>query len=202
VSTSNDQPPSAPPAPPASAGRLHSIVRLQPNTSGWSRRLSVTAHWITARLARPRVRLCLIGLLLLVLAALGVTTSVWTLPVVIVGIVMVVIAWIGSRLDGRFAVEWGETGTQLEFRARIRAPEAAQHALVAAPIPAARPPAVRIPQVGLSAGDVIEGQGRTVEIDVAELKALIAAAEAEDPARAPGQAPAASPSDRQRRPAA
>ena len=202
MSTSNDQPPSAPPAPPAPAGKLHSIVRLQPDTSRWSRRLSAAGRWITARLARPRVRLCLIGVLLLVLAALGVTTSVWTLPVVIVGIVMLVIAWIGSRLDGRFAVEWGETGTQLEFRARIRAPEPAQHTLVAPAIPAARPPAVRIPQVGLSDGDVIEGQGRTIEIDVAELKALIAAAEADDPARAPGPASAATPSDRQHRPAA
>ena len=200
MSTPNDQSPGEPPAPTASAGRLHAIARLQPDGAGSSGRLSVIGHWITARLARPRVRLCLIGLLLLVLAALRVTTSVWTMPVVIVGIVMVVIAWIGSRLEGRFAVEWGETGTQVEFRARIKAPEPAQPVLVAAPV-AVRPPAVRIPQVGLADGDVIEGQGRTVEINVAELKAFIAAAEADEPGRSADRAPGASPSDHLHRPA-
>ena len=34
---------------------------------------------------------------------------------------MVAVAWIGHRLEGRFAVEWGETGTQLAFKATIKA---------------------------------------------------------------------------------
>ena len=91
---------------------------------------------------------------------------------------MVLVAWIGARLDGRFAVEWGETGTQVEFRAQIKAPPPAQPA----PSPSlAGKAAVPVPTLAqLDDPDVIEGEGHTVEIDVAELKALIASAEARE----------------------
>ena len=136
--------------------------------------------WIGRQVGRPRTRLAVIGVLLLVVAVLGIVSSVWTLPLVIIGAVMVLVAWIGARLDGRFAVEWGETGTQLEFRAQIKAPPPARAALAPAPTPAAAA-AVRVPTLAqLNDPDVIEGEGHTVEIDVAELKALIASAEARE----------------------
>ena len=115
------------------------------------------------------MRLCVVGLVLLLLGALVFTSSMWTLPLIIVGAVMVLIAWIGSRLDGRFAVEWGEAGTQLELRAQIKAPKPERPAL-ARTVPVAS---------GFEPEDaeVVEGEAHTVEIDVAELKALIAAAE-------------------------
>jgi hypothetical protein len=122
-------------------------------------------------LMRPRVRLTITGIVLLLIGGLLVTSSVWTLPLVIGGALMVAIAWIGRRLDGRFAVEWGETGTQLEFRAQIKA---------APPTPSeltATYSASRGMLPSPEHADVIEGEAHTVEIDVAELKALIAAAE-------------------------
>jgi hypothetical protein len=126
-------------------------------------------EWVS----QPRVRLALVGVLLLLIGGLVMASSVWTLPFVVVGALMVVVAWIGRRLDGRFAIEWGEAGTQFEFRARIRAPQPTPP-LLAAPSSAADPP----PRRDESERDaVIDGQAHTVEIEVAELEALIAAVE-------------------------
>ena len=156
--------------------------------------------WIGRHLARPRIRLAVIGVVLLVIAVLGITSSVWTLPLVIIGAAMVLIAWIGSRLEGRFAVEWGETGTQLEFRAQIKAPAGSRpRAAPGAAAPARRGPAVRVPTLTQidESENVIESEGHTVEIDVAELKALISAAEAKE-ARAADAATAAPGADHRR----
>ncbi|HEX4009483.1 MAG TPA: hypothetical protein VHX62_05725 [Solirubrobacteraceae bacterium] len=142
----------------------------------WRAELRLGAGAAHAWLMRPRVRLTLVGVLLLVTGALVLTNSVWTLPLVIVGAMMVGTAWIGHRLEGRFAVEWGETGTQLAFRATIKA---AQRNAGAVPALGEGPA-----DATATAGDVIEGEAHTVEIDVAELTALIAAAEAADGADA------------------
>ena len=175
----SDQPPSKP------ASGLHAISSWRPDTAAWREHTAAAGRWLTGQLRRPRTRLGVIGAILLLLALLGITTSMWTLPAVIVGAAMVLIAWIGSRLEGRFAVAWGEHGTELEFRAEIRAPEAP-----ARPQPAATE--VTAPRLAtlakLEDRGVIEGEAHTVEIDVAELKALIVAAEA---AEADGQRPAA-----------
>ncbi len=98
--------------------------------------------------------------------------SVWTFPLVIVGALMVAIAWIGHRLEGRFAVEWGQTGTQLAFRATIKAADRGHDA--------AMPAAVQ----------TIDGEAHTVELDLAELKALIAAVESTQAGLVPTDAPA------------
>ena len=136
-----------------------------------------TGQWV----ARPRVRLSLTGVLLLLFGGLFVTNSVWTLPLVVVGALMVVVAWIGHRLEGRFAIEWGETGTELAFRATIKtagtAHDAGGEALAAPQTPS---PALESP-AGLDDEGVIDGEAHTVEIDVSELRALIAAVEAAGP---------------------
>jgi hypothetical protein len=136
------------------------------------------AEW----LARPRVRVTVIGALLLLIGGLMMTNSVWTLPLVLVGALMIVIAWIGRRLDGRFAVDWGEAGTQLEFRAEIKAarlsPAPVRPARTSSPAPRHGDEAAR--------SDVVDGKAHTVEIDVADLRALIAAAD--DAERAEGEA--------------
>lgn len=133
-----------------------------------------TYQWVR----RPRVRLTLTGTLLLVIGALIISNSVWTLPLVIGGALMVAIAWIGHRLDGRLVVEWGEAGTELAFRATVKA---------AHPVPEAGPRISSEPQrlslehrSAPEPTQVIDGEAHTVEVDVAELKALIAAAEAHD----------------------
>lgn len=136
-------------------------------------------------LARPRVRLALAGLALLAIGALVLSSSVWTLPLVIAGVLMVITAWIGHRLEGRLALQWGQNGARLDFRATVKpaheVPVKPAHEASAAVTPDAA-------AVSLSSGeqdaDVIEGEAHTIEIDVAELKALIASAEAAEAPRA------------------
>ena len=169
-------PPSDPPAEPAAPPGGPSAGSHP--ARGWPERVqhfaSYTGQWAT----RPRVRLALIGGLLLLSGGIFVTNSVWTLPVVVVGALMVVVAWIGHRLEGRFAVEWGETGTEFAFRATIKSAASASDDEPA--LPAGETPAGGLEA---SAGDeIIEGEAHTVEIDVAELKALIAAAQTAAPA--------------------
>jgi hypothetical protein len=145
----------------------------------WPERLAEIGSHSYAWLMRPRVRLSVIGVTLLLVGGLITTNSVWTLPLVVIGALMVSVAWIGHRLEGRFAVEWGEAGTQLAFNATVKAPQAA--GLVASPEPAA---ALAAPALGPASEapapgpEVIEAEAHTVEINVGELKALIAAAEA------------------------
>jgi hypothetical protein len=139
--------------------------------------LSRTAAWVS----RPRVRLTLSGILLLLIGGLILTNSVWTLPLVIVGALMVAVAWVGHRLEGRFVVEWGKAGTELAFRATLKA----AHEIPVGQ-PETRPAAAQTSQPVPATDEVIEGEAHTVEIDVAELKALIAAAEAQERGEAPG----------------
>jgi hypothetical protein len=133
-----------------------------------------------AWLMRPRVRLTLAGGLLLLVGALIANNTMWTLPLVIVGALMVAVAWIGHRLEGRFAVEWGEAGTRLAFNTTIKPPQPTTDM----PALAAGPERTPAPELSRPAEDVIDGvidgEAHTVEINVSELKALIAAAEAAD----------------------
>jgi hypothetical protein len=152
-------------------------------SSQWPDRLPAAAASFYEWLSRPRVRLTVSGVILLLIGGLLTTNSVWTLPLVIAGALMVGIAWIGCRLDGRFVVEWGETGTQLEFRAKIRAAEAAPATLSQA-ASAVHEPAHR-PEPKPDDAGIIDGQAHTIEIEVAELEALIAAAETREAKLAP-----------------
>jgi hypothetical protein len=175
--------------------------------NAWHERLLSFAGWLGGYLRSPRTRLCVVGVILLLSGLLWITSSAWTLPLIVVGIVMVVIAWVGSRLDGRFAVEWGEGGTKLEFRAQIKPPPPVAHPVRLSPIPSAvpsAPPSQRRTQARseLDDGNVIEGEGHTVEIDVAELKTLIRAAEAREAAKDDDGERNAAPDTSQRRPAA
>ena len=140
----------------------------------WPEHVAAAASVVHAWLMRPRVRLCLIGATLLLVGALIMTNSVWTLPVVVIGALMVAVAWIGHRLEGHFAIEWGEAGTQLAFNATVKAPQRTTES------PALAAPAAVEPPEALGRAEVIEGEAHTVEIDVGELRALIAAAEAGD----------------------
>ncbi|MGH2856575.1 MAG: hypothetical protein ACRDMJ_03730 [Solirubrobacteraceae bacterium] len=157
-------------APPAGAPPAETAPAA-PIGTGTARRLgtgatvaaSAAAEWV----ARPRVRLSLTGMVLLAAGAL-LTNSVWTLPLVIAGALMVGVAWVGHRLEGRLSLEWGPAGAQLAFRATIRSPARA----------GARE---SLPAVAAQLdGQVIESDAHTVEIDVAELEALIAAADGGD----------------------
>lgn len=135
----------------------------------WPALASTAAEW----LSRPRSRTAVVGAALLLTGGVVADNSVWTLPLVIVGAVMIVVAWIGHRLGGSVGLEWGEHGAELTVRARIR--------------PAAETPPREIgaPKLPASTAEVIEGEAHTVEIDLDELKALIAAAELADSPQPP-----------------
>lgn len=168
-------------AEPTAAPALAAAPAATKTPPTWPRGMLAAAAAFYEWLGRPRVRLAGTGVLLLFVGGLVLTNSVWTLPLVLIGSVMVVIAWIGPRLDGRFAVEWGHAGTQLAFRAKIRAAEphrshllqssSTSHELVRTYPHAPDPPRP----------EIVDGHAETVEIDVAALKALIAAVERRDP---------------------
>jgi hypothetical protein len=144
----------------------------------WPERLAEAGAQLYAWLMRPRVRVSVIGVTLLLVGGLIMTNSVWTLPLVVAGALMVAVAWIGHRLEGHFAVEWGETGTQLAFNATVKPPQRTPEAPALESGSAAPAPLT-------TEESVIEGEAHTIEIDVGELKALIAAAEASESAADP-----------------
>jgi hypothetical protein len=135
---------------------------------------SQTGRWIAGVWSQPKIRLGIIGAVLLLLGAAVLPGSVWTLPLVILGAILLLVASVGSRLDGRLTLEWGERGTQLEFRAAVKPTQPRPH------------PGLRLAPVPPEAPEIIEGEAHTVEIDVDELKALIATAEADQARRSAG----------------
>jgi hypothetical protein len=147
----------------------------------WPARMKAATTLSYEFVMRPRVRLSVTGAILLLIGTLLATNSVWTLPLVIVGALMIVIAWIGHRLEGRFAVEWGEAGTQLALRATVKPARAMDEAPPrrGALDPPSPWPAQSQSQSPEKPGreQVIDGEAHTVEIDVTELKALIDAVE-------------------------
>jgi len=161
--------PAPPAAPPADSSR-------------WPDELLAVATSFYRWLSRPRVRLTLTGVILLLIGGPIMTNSVWTMPLVIVGALIVLIGWIGSRLDGRFAIEWGETGTQLEFRAKITAAPAARTPL--SPTSSSSHTLVRPTEPEPEDAQIIDGEAHTVEIEVAELETLIAAVQTTEAANA------------------
>jgi hypothetical protein len=199
VTAANDTP-SEGAAQPAASPAAATPAAAASSGPHWTELLTTSASSLHAWLLRPRVRLTLTGALLLLVGGLIATNTVWTLPLVIVGALMVAVAWIGHRLEGRFAVEWGEAGTQLAFNATIKAPQPTSDMPALGPASSAGAKPARPVELPRTADDVIDGQAHTVEINVAELKALIAAAEAAEaaetaePAEAAG-APAAAVRD-------
>jgi hypothetical protein len=151
------------------------VTAPAPPSQPWWEHVPALAELFHAWLCRPRVRLTVTGGTLLLLGGLVLTNSVWTLPLVLVGALMVAVAWIGHRLEGRFVVEWGEGGTQLAFRARIGPAHGPASALPRTSSSSQTPLGSELPEP--EPEHIIEGEAHTIEIEVAELEALIAAAE-------------------------
>jgi hypothetical protein len=155
-----------PPPPPAPSSDRPSEL---------PRHLKSSARWTGRQLLRPRVRTGLIGAVLIVVG-LAFVDGTWSTLLTVAGVVLLLVAYAGARMRGRFLVEWGENGTKLEFDAGVKpAPEPAAltKPTLNAPRTSAGPALAAAPQQQ----DAIEGEAHTVEIDVAELQALIAAAE-------------------------
>jgi hypothetical protein len=160
------------------AGEVNGSAPAVSSRRPWLDHIGTVTSRLGTGLSRPPVRLAATGVLLLLVAIVLVPSSVWTLPLVIVGALMVLVAWIGSRLRGHALVEWGETGARVDFHAAVASPRHRQASPPAQP----RPFIAAVPESD-DAG-VIEGEAHTVEIDLGELNALIAAAESEAPGAA------------------
>jgi hypothetical protein len=163
------------PGEPETAAKPELAPAPPSQTPPWWEHVPALGEAFYMWLLRPRVRLTVTGGILLMLGGLVLTNSVWTLPFVLVGALMVAVAWIGHRLEGRFEVEWGERGTQLAFRARIRPAQARASALPRTSSSSQTPLGSGAPEGERE--QIIEGEAHTIEIEVAELEALIAAAE-------------------------
>ncbi len=138
-----------------------------------------SARWAGNQLMRSRIRTLVVGVVLILIAILFVAHSFWTAPLVIVGIVMIVVAWVGSRLEGRFAIEWSEMGTGFEMHARFKSSNAPTSPTVLT-APEATGDGAGVGAIGHGADaedDVIEGEAHTMEIPAEELRALVAALE-------------------------
>lgn len=141
----------------------------EPRRSLWPARNASAARAVQQAFLRPKVRLTVLGCGLLLLAAFVVTGSAWTAPLAAVGILVLLVAWFGSRLNGRLLLEWGKAGATLEFKADITVPEHPSRGVESLAI-------VRRLDLVCESADVIESTATTVEIDIAELRALIALA--------------------------
>jgi hypothetical protein len=149
---------------------------------------------------RHGLRAGLAGAILVIVGLLLGAQSAVAVSLLAVGVAMLVIGWAGSRLRGRFAIEFGPEGTSIELRAHVASPVRVGAAAIAAPATAASPRVYAIPRrdavahdapapglaaspsavAGAHAGeppdaDVIESTGETIEMDVSQLKALLAA---------------------------
>jgi hypothetical protein len=137
--------------------------------------------WLVGQLIKPKARVVVVGILLIVFGAFVIDHSVWTFPMVVIGAIMIIVAWVGTRLEGRFGIEWGDGGAGFEMRARFRPAlemrAKAPHLTVPAPASSTSTDTQPRTTPAPVEDDVIEGEAHTIEIDVEELKALVAAAE-------------------------
>ncbi|HET9075250.1 MAG TPA: hypothetical protein VFN48_11790 [Solirubrobacteraceae bacterium] len=164
----------------------------------WGHRIEGGLRWSGARLVQPRPRTIAVGVVLILVGTLVASNSFWTFPLILVGVLMIVVAWVGGRLQGRFAIEWGEEGAGIELNARLRAPAPVPARLTpgsAPPTPGppgttattavSDPPettastAVLHPPSVVGPVETIDGEAHTMELDARELRALVAAIEAQ-----------------------
>lgn len=147
---------------------------------------------------RRGLRVALAGAVLLLVALQLGTDSALSVPLLVVGLVMVIAGSMGPRLRGRFSLEFGPEGTTIEVQTHIAAP--GKVAQPAPALPAGRPRIALVhsapaaveapdaaPQPAASIGPatdaepepqdalVVEGHGETIEMDVEQLRALLAA---------------------------
>jgi hypothetical protein len=126
----------------------------------------LSAAWRELR-ERRGLRATLVGLALLLFALYLGGGSALTVPLFIVGGILIAAGVLGPRLSGRLVVEWGPQGTMIDFHTDVASAPSAEPAQAAiADRPAATP-------------QVIEARGETIEIEVAQLEALVAGARAQ-----------------------
>lgn len=89
-------------------------------------------------------------------------SSALSLPLFVIGCLMIVRGVLGPRVSGKLTVEWGSDGTSFSFTSRIAPPDAQK--VLAAPSEA--------PMVAEEI-ELIEGSAETIEIEVSRLQELL-----------------------------
>lgn len=180
VRTEKPARPAPAPAPPASGNLAASAERLAAGAGRSAERLAVGAGagaktaW-RELVERRGLRVALAGVALLVAALVIGTGTALGLICAIVGLVMLVVGAMGPRLRGRVSLEFGPGGTSFELQTHVAPPGR----VLLAPSPdedLGRPQISLVPAIGADDGHVVEGSGETIEIDVEQLKRLLAQA--------------------------
>ncbi|UJA20561.1 hypothetical protein HJD18_10315 [Thermoleophilia bacterium SCSIO 60948] len=124
---------------------------------------------------RRGLRTALVGATLLIAALILGGDSALTVPFLVLGIVLLILGVMGPRLSGHFSVEFGSDGTRIDLRTDIAAPGTTAPS-IRGELREAERDIERLSE-RVSDAEVVEGQGETIEIDVSELRSLMAAAE-------------------------
>ena len=150
--------------PRPSAPNNESMAAEQPqHSSETMRQLSRgLAHAWRELNARRGLRVGLLGAFLVILGAYLGGGSALTAPLLVAGLVLIFLGALGPRLSGRLHVEWGAHGASIDLRTEVAAPGV--H------------PRPELPAAAPAEPKVIESSGETVEIELAELQALVDAA--------------------------
>jgi len=176
-----ERPPAAPSGPP--------LAERAARKAGHGIEQGARAAW-RGLAERRGLRVALAGAVVLLVALQLGADSALSVPLLIVGLVMVVVGAMGPRLRGRFSLEFGPEGTSIEVQTHIAAPGKTAAPVPALPIAPDRPrialvhsapaaPAVAEPATAEEPPPadamVVEGHGETIEMDVEQLRALLAA---------------------------
>lgn len=123
---------------------------------------------------RRGLRTALVGIALIITALILGGDSALTVPLLVLGTVLVILGVMGPRLSGHFSVEFGSDGTRIDLRTDIAAPGTVAPSIRGELREAERD--VEALSERVRDAEVVEGQGETIEIDVSELRSLMAEA--------------------------
>lgn len=186
ASTASAPPPAAEPAANAPARPSRAEVLLDKGARVTGRGARVVFQELSERRG---LRTVLVGVILTLLALQLGSDSALALPLLIVGIVMLIVGAMGPRLRGHVGLDFGPEGTAFTMHTHVAPPgrklaaaPVADSELPARPRIALVPTAVAaaqpvVPEAEPADADVVESSGETVEIDVAQLRALLEAEE-------------------------
>lgn len=123
---------------------------------------------------RRGLRVCLIGVALVLLSFWLGADSAAALPLLVIGLALVVIGAVGPRLQGRCSLEFGPDGSVFELRTHLAPP--GRRAIAEGPVEET-PRLIPVPATApdLPDVDVVESHGETIELDVERLRRLLAA---------------------------
>lgn len=114
------------------------------------------------------MRCTVFGVALVVLGgALGLSSAL-SVAMLVAGVLMLIVALIGPRLQGRFAIEFGPNGASIEIQTHMAPPGRIRVAGALAPWKPADDPSSTV----VLPNKLIESAGETIEVDAEQLKTL------------------------------